>query len=745
LTEIRAADLRFEAEEAATFLNEVMGLGLEADDLAALAARTEGWITGLQLAALALRALPSRPNGQRAETAARASRSGFVSAFAGSHQFIVDYLAEEVLARQPEEVRVFLLRTCLLRRLCAPLCDAVVAGHAAGGGGESGSAGRPRESQAVLEHLERQNLFLLPLDNERRWFRYHPLFAEALVTVARPAPETVTETHRRAAGWFAANGVASEAVWHALAAGDFSGAAEVAENNYAQLVQRGELTTLQSWLKALPAPVVEQRPKLCLALAWAQAYTATPEAFEGLLNKVEAALAEAPDRDDRALRGELAVLRAVYASVYWRAADAARLAQQALEWLPSDDRRMRAVAYQALGNAHRLRGEVAPAEQAYREVMAYSPREVGAFFSLLAQARLGQVQQLQGRLRQAVETFEAVIAQSERLGGELGVYGAEARVHLAEVQFEWNARAKARVLAQEGLRTSEHAHHSHAALPAYCLLARLEAAEGKPAEAHNALARARRLVSERHYPPAAEAMVTALEAELALQAGDLESAADWAARAAARPANPGDPEGELLRETEALTLARVSLAQGRPGEALRTLATTQRAAEKQGRQGTVTACLVLGALAWHGQREASKAVAAVVQALAQAEPEGYTRLFTEAGGAMADLLARVRGASQAYALRLLAQMPAAERARMGTAPLHSNAAGPAPTLVEPLSSRELEVLAWLAEGASNRAIAEALVISIGTVKTHISRIMGKLDARNRTEAVARARQLGLLA
>jgi LuxR family maltose regulon positive regulatory protein len=338
-----------------------------------------------------------------------------------------------------------------------------------------------------------------------------------------------------------------------------------------------------------------------------------------------------------------------------------------------------------------------------------------------------------------------VIEHSERLGGELASYGGDARIHLAELKFEWNLLGEARAQVEQGLSTSEHAHHSHAALPAYCLLARLEAAEGKPAEARNALGRARRLVTERHYPPVAEAPLAALEAELALQARDLEGAAAWAARAAGRRGPSADQEGELLHEAEVLALARVSLAQGRPGEALRTLAAAQRAAEKQGRQGTVTACLALAALAWHSQREPGKAVAALCQALAQAEPEGYTRLFTEAGPAMADLLARVRGPSQAYALRLLGQTPAAERARAGTAALHPNTAGPAPTLVEPLSSRELEVLAWLAEGASNRAIAEALVISIGTVKTHISRIMGKLDARNRTEAVARARQLGLLA
>jgi LuxR family maltose regulon positive regulatory protein len=729
LTEIRAADLCFSYDETERFINERMGLGLTPADVAALAARTEGWVTGLQLAALALRSLPDRPTGQGAEWATPPSRSRFVAAFAGSHQYIVDYLAEEVIARQPPEIREFLLRTCLLRRLCAPLCDVVAAGSVDGGD----------TSQAVLDHLERQNLFVVPLDGERRWFRYHPLFAEALLTVARPQPEAAADVHRRAAGWYADHGAPSEAIWHALAAGDFSTAADLVERSYMQLVQRGELMTLNGWLEALPRAVVEQRPRLCLASAWSQAYTASPAVFEQLLNQVDAALAEVPAEEAGPLRGELAVLRGVYASVYWRAAEAIGLAQQALELLPASNHRLRAVAFQALGNAYRLRGEVAAAEQAYREVLGYSQTGIGSLFGLLATARLGQVQQLQGRLRQAAESFQAVIEQAERLGGELAAYGGEASVHLAELHYEWDALDDARALLERGLKAVQHAHHVHAALPAYCLLARLEAAGGNLPAARRALERASRLVGDRRFPPAVETHLAGQQAELALRAGDLEAAADWAARAAAGPNDPALP-----RDVETISLARLSLAQGRPGEALRHLAAVQRTAEKQGRLATVMSCLTLAALAWHSQRETTKGLAALCQALAQAEPEGYVRLFTEAGPSMADLLTRVRGPSQAYALRLLARMQPVPGALPGTAPLRPLAAAD-PNLVEPLSSRELEVLQWLAEGASNRAIAEGLVISVGTVKTHISRIMGKLGARNRTEAVARARQLGLLA
>ncbi|MCC6188411.1 MAG: hypothetical protein IT318_05225, partial [Anaerolineales bacterium] len=328
LVEIRAASLRFSLEETERFINGVMGLALGPAQLAALEAHTEGWPAGLQLAALAMQAPPAGLDDDQTESRP-VHHSSFVAKLTGSHRYVVDYLAEEVIAGQPAEVRDFLLRTCLLRRLCAPLCDAVMVGARHAGG-----LGDASKSQMVLDHLDRNNLFLMPLDGERRWFRYHPLFAEALVAVARPSPEAAAETHRQAAGWFAAHGAPNEAVWHALAAGDFAAAADIVQASYAQMIQRGELVTVQRWLAGLPQAVVEQRPRLELARAWSQANTASPTDFDRQLDQVASAAAALPPDECRGLRGEAAALRAVCYSVYWRAGEAVRLAQEALELLP---------------------------------------------------------------------------------------------------------------------------------------------------------------------------------------------------------------------------------------------------------------------------------------------------------------------------------------------------------------------------------------------------------------------------
>ena len=717
LTEIRASELQFTAPETDQFLNGLLGLNLRPEDVSALDERVEGWAAGLQLAALALRS-PALP----------ADRGALVAGLAGSHRYILDYLAEDVISRQPEHVREFLLRTCLLRRLCAPLCEAVADEHKA-----RRTSPHP-SSQAMLDHLERNNLFLTPLDSERHWYRYHPLFAEALQSVAQPTPQSKAKTHRRAAAWFASNGMVTEAVWHALAAPDAEGAANWIEASYQQLVQRGELVTLENWLAALPPEMVASRPRLCLARAWARTYSASRDAFEQQLQTAEAALPQLPEEERGPVRGELAVLKGVYASTHWQAGPALQLAQEALAHLPESSWWLRCIAYQALGNAHRLRGEAAEAEAAYREVLALSRTHKGPLFAVIAAARMGQVQRQQGRLREAAETFRSVEREAMSTAGALPVFAGEALVHLAEVLLEWDELTEAEAALARGAALAEQGHNAGAAFAACLLRARLETVNGNLSAARAALRRASELAAEHGFARPALDEWGAATALVDLAAEELGAATDWAARQA------GSEAGANERDEIELTLARVSLAAGRPADALRHIAAARRAAADQGRQGTLTACLTLTAAALHAQRETPKALTALAQALAQAEPEGYVRLFFEVGPAMADLLARVRGPQQAYAERL--------RARWGLAggrpALAARLSGEPAALVEPLSARETEVLGWLAGGASNRAIADALVISVGTVKTHISRIMGKLDARNRTEAVARARQIGLL-
>ncbi len=716
LTEIRAGELRFTTPETDQFLNGLLRLDLSAEDVSALDERMEGWAAGLQLAALALRS-PALP----------ADRGALVAGLAGSHRFILDYLAEDVIGRQPGHVREFLLQTCLLRRLCAPLCEAVVDAP------PKALAGSLPTSQAMLDHLERNNLFLTPLDSERHWYRYHPLFAEALQSVARPTPQAKATTHRRAAAWFANNGMVTEAVWHALAAPDAEGAATWIEASYQQLVQRGELVTLETWLRALPPEMVASRARLCLARAWARTYSASREAFEHQLQAAEAALPKLPAAERGPVRGEMAVLKGVYASTHWQAGAALHLAQEALAHLPESNWWLRCIAYQALGNAHRLRGEAAEAEHAYREVIALSRTFKAPLFAVIAAARLGQVQMQQGRLRAAAETFRGVEREATSTAGALPVFAGEALVHLAEVLYEWDQLAESEAMLARGMAFAEQGHNAGAIFAASLLQARLETGKGNLSAARAALRRAGDLAAEHGFAQPALDELGAATALVDLAADELGAATEWAAQQTASDA------GAAGRDEIELILARVSLAAGRPADALRHLAAARRAATDQGRQHTLTACLTLTAAALHAQRETPKALAALAQALAQAEPEGYVRLFIEAGPAMADLLARVRGPQQPYAERLRARWGPAG----GQAPLAPRLSGEA-ALVEPLSARETEVLGWLAGGASNRTIADNLVISVGTVKTHISRIMGKLDARNRTEAVARARQIGLL-
>jgi LuxR family maltose regulon positive regulatory protein len=715
LTEIRAGELRFTSPETDQLLNGLLGLGLAPADVSAVDERTEGWAAGLHLAAMALRG-PARP----------ADRGALVSALAGSQRFILDFLAEEVINRQPVHVREFLLRTCLLRQLCAPLCEAVTA--------ESNLARPHIDSQAMLDHLERHNLFLAPLDNERRWYRYHSLFAEALKSLAQPTAEAAAETHRRAAGWFAAHGVMTEAVWHALAAPDPDGAARLIDASYHQLIQRGELVTLENWLNALPPGWVDSRARLSLAAAWAGAYSASQAEFERHLMMAEAAIPSVPEAEQGLVQGELAVLSGVYASTHWQADAALRLTRKALALLPESKRWLRSIAYQALGNAHRLRGEVALAEQAYREVIAYSRAEGAPLFGLIAAGRLGQVQIQQGQLRAAAETLRKVEQQARATAGALPMFAGDALVHLAEVLFEWDELELAKSTLLRGLDWAAQGHNAGAIFAARLLQARLEAAQGNQGAARAALRQASEVATQHGFTDPAIDELGVVTAQVDLAAGEVAAAGDWAALQASRD------QSQYERDEVELTLARVRLAQGRPTDAQRHIAAARRSAAGQGRQGTLIACLALTAVALHGQRETPKALTALAQALAQAEPEGYVRLFAEAGPAMADLLARVRGPQQAYAERLRAGGGQTAGRPAQTAHL----SGSPVALVEPLSARELEVLGWLAGGASNRVIAEALVISVGTVKTHISRIMGKLDARNRTEAVARARQVGLL-
>jgi len=723
LLELRAVDLRFTADEVDFFLNRVMALDLSAKAVSTLEARTEGWAAGLQLAALSLQGLES----QQAQC--------FLEAFAGTHRHVLNYLTEEVLQRLSPEVQAFLLQTATLPYLTAPLCDAVM--------------GRPG-SQAMLEQLVNDNLFITPLDVEGRWFRYHPLFAETLhARLQQLTPELLPVLHRRASAWHQRQGALIDAVRHALAAGDPEQAAHLIEAGYRRLAMRGELVTLHRWLDALPADLVQVRPRLSLAYALALAYSGRRELLDLHLQRAEAALAATPEMADAdAVRGEVAAFRAVFASVNWAGACSLDLARQALELLPAahsdEDLWLRILTLQAQGNCQRFQGEVWEAEESYTEALAVARALDSPFLVQAITNRFGQNQILQGRLRQAAQTFEAVLHQAETKGGELWWFSGELHAHLSRIYAEWDDLDRALQHAQQGVNLSQQAENHLALLEGYLALAGVQAARGQAEAARLALEQAQQLAVEARVPTL-ELQVAAQRAwfSLAHAWGDAPGSEvrQWAESWTARRVPPTDKELPLvLREFQDLTLARFWLRQGRLDEAVELSAAIQSAAEAAGRMGTALQSLVLRALAFQQQGDGAQARDSLGRALIIAQPEGYVRIFLDAGSPLRSLildcrlaLASSHEASKAllaYVDRLLAAFPEADAPRSG--------------LWDLLTPRELEILALMAGGASNQEIAGRLVVTVGTVKGHVNHILDKLDARNRTEAVARARELGLL-
>ena len=722
MTEIRAADLRFTPEEATAFLGDVMGLALSARDVAALEEVTEGWAAALQLAAISM---------QNREDA-----SAFVQSFSGSNRHVLDFLAEEVLERQPEHVRDFLLKTSILDRLSGPLCDALTGAS---------------DGQAMLERLERDNLFVVPLDDDRRWYRYHHLFADFLRgRLLREQPERVAESHLRAASWYEREGWASEAVEHALAAGDYQWAARLIEQHAQALVLRGEGATMDRWLSALPAVLVRSRPRLSLARAiWALIDSRTDE-VDGLLTDAERALATAdqphePSAEEATgglanVPGTVAQLRAELARQRGDAEGAIRFAQQALTHASEGDLYLRYLSRWNLAVATLMQGRVGEAEEALadlvRDPWASGPNR---FFAVRACYTVAQAQRAQGRLSAALQSCQEAL----ELAAEAGLRAAAgvAHVGLAEVLCERNDLDDALEDATEGVALCRQLGYAQQLVTSLTVLARVRQVRGDQADALEAIGEAERVLPSPKVIVDLIFPVAVQRARLLLAQGEFSAAARWSAE---RGLGVED-EPSYLREREHLVLARALLAEGKPVPALRLLERLRKEAEAAGRTGDLIEILVLQARAlWAGNRK-ERAANTLTRALALAEPEGYVRTFVDEGTAISDLLsatleARQSGrldapgrASTQYIAKLLAAL--AQEAEVP---------GADEPLAEPLSERELEILALIAAGDSNREIASRLFVSASTVKTHINNLYRKLGARSRTQAVARARELGVL-
>jgi LuxR family maltose regulon positive regulatory protein len=708
LNELRSQDLRFTRDEAAAFLNEIRDLRLSPEQVAALEGRTEGWIAGLRLAALAM--------------SGRSDVEHFVRAFTGSHRYILDYLVDEVFQRQPEAVQEFLLKTSVLDRMTASLCDAV-----------TGQA----DGHAMLDLLERENIFVVSMDDQRRWYRYHHLFADLLRDrLERALPDAVPDLQQCASRWHAEHDQTYEAIGYALAAKDYPLAIQLVEQASPALPMRGEVGTLLNWLNAFPPDVARASPRLMLISAWACLFKADVEAVEARVQDALHALhlddkwpeGLPPDVDE--MLGQINALRA-FAAVYRGQPDrAVALAENALGRLRQSDTVGRSSLLAALGDAHRDVDNFAAASQAYSEAAKVAGAIGQPVAGMALRMDLARLLVKMGQLRQAEEiSREALDWGGGRYRPLFPV--AQAHVLMGDLLRERNELDRAEETLSAGIRQCELGGYMRYLVTGYVTLARVKHVRGDLGSAMQTINEAGR-VAEKSGVDQLIALVGLHRARLDLAAGDAASAMKWAQRSGLAAADAI----RYPREDEYLTLARILVEQSRRSSATGALDSVAQllsrllaAAEKSGRQGSVIEILLLQALS-----RPQDGLTPLRRALSLAEPEGYARLFVDEGPPMADLLlsAAQQGQHFDYISRLLKIFRA-----------DTPSAG-ATQLADPLTGRELEVLRLLAVGRTNQEIADQLVVSLSTVKTHITRIYDKLDAGNRMQAVARAREWGLL-
>ncbi len=710
LTELRATDLRFTPAEAAEFLNRVMGLTLSAEAIAALEQRTEGWIAGLQLAALALSGTTATPG--QGET------TRFIESFTGSHHFVLDYLLEEVLQKQPETIQSFLLSTAILDRLCGPLCDAIVL--------DPGVPG-----QATLEYLEHANLFIVPLDNERQWYRYHRLFADLLRQRLRQAILDVAAHHLRASQWYDANGYMTEAFHHAIAAKDLARAADVAERAWPSMEGTFQTAAWLGWIKQLPEEVIRTRPLLGMQIGRAFSDAGEPETSERYLQDAERGLIDAADLAAfKPLPGTIALIRAYNAQVQGNVADTLKYAELAAQLIPEDDIYRRAQAAITLNFTHWVTGNLEAARRALEDWMTSMTRLGNHVFVVASAFAVADILIEQGRLREARQTYEQALQLAAKAGPEAEAITAHHQLGLALLQHELD---NAEAFVQHWQQAADLGRQTTLVDWPYrwqVAQARVKASMGDFDVALDLLDEAQRVYVKNPVPDLRP--VAALKTQVYLRQGRLSQAQAWVCECGLSV----DDEPSYLHEFEYLTLARVLLAE--PGvNAL--LTRLLRAAEAQNRTGSMLEILVTQALASRAQGNTPAALATLEHALTLAEPEGYVRIFVDEGEPMRLLLERMKaegGKMKEYIHRLLA----ASGARQD---IHPSSFIPQPLLV-PLSPRELEVLRLIAQGLSNQEIADRLFLAVSTVKGYTRTIFDKLQVQRRTEAVARARELGLL-
>jgi LuxR family maltose regulon positive regulatory protein len=734
LLELRAADLRFTADEADAFLNHVMGLNIDPAHVAALEDRTEGWAAGLQLAALSARG--------RVGAGGSGGVADFVDAFTGSHRFVLDYLVEEVLNGQPDDVGRFLLDTSVLQQMTGALCDALT--------------GRG-DGRRTLEILERDNLFVVPLDDQREWYRYHHLFADALrARLLAQHPDRVPELHRAASRWHAERGMLADAVTHAVDGADSDRAADLVELALPGLRKHRQDRTLREWLRALPDDVVRRRPLLATFLAWTRLsegdldetqlwlddaeralQASQPAAMSGIPDSLAEA-ARARNEELRALPATIAVFRASVAQARGDVDRTVAHARHALELAGPNDHLARGAAAGFLGLAAWAAGDPGTAVDTFSTAVASLHAAGNVADELGATVVLADMWLTRGRPVEARRLYERALSVTERFPGAVLSTTGDLHVGLADVlreQGDLDAAANHLQMARElGDRASllENRHRW------YTAMAGMLRARGDLDGAVRMLEEAEPLYLRGFFPDVRP--IPASKARVRIAQGRLAEAWDWAHE---HHVTAADPPAHLA-EFNQLTLARLLIGQYRADrdqayieQAHALLDRVAGGAQAAGRAGSLVEARLVRALARHAVGDTDAAILDLAAALTDGVPAGYARLFLDEGPPMEELLraAERRPESGEYAARMLR---AAERGQTATA------AGAAPSSDEGLSDRELEVLRLLATELTGPEIARHLFVSVNTLRTHTKHIFTKLNVNTRQAAVRRATELGLL-
>lgn len=758
LTELRAADLRFASAEAADFLNQVMGLSLSAEDIAALETRTEGWIAGLQLAALSMQG--------------REDIASFIQAFTGSHRFVLDYLVDEVLQHQSEDIRSFLLQTAILDRFCAPLCNAVTEWE---------------DGKEMLDILERNNLFLIPLDDKRQWHRYHHLFADVLqANLMEAQPDRVAILHQRASAWYERNGLRSDAIRHALAANDFERAAGLIELAW-PATEEGNIqpATWLGWVKTLPDELVYARPVLSVWYAFALLGSGKMEAAESRLNDAERWLEPADSmkmeleipsvervvvdiEQLKSLPAAIAVGRAYIAQTLGNIPDTVRYASRVLELVPEGDHLRHGQAAMLLGLTCWASGDLEAANRVFADYTIKLRTAGNIPDAISTTVVLAEIRLALGRLHESIHTIEQLLQFSMDQGEPISLETAELHRGLSELYLE---QGNLEAAAQHLQRSKELG--DKAELPVWrrrwCIAqARLNATQGEWDGALTLLDEAERLYIRTPLPDFCP--ISAMKARIWVVQGRLTKALEWVREQGLFP----DDDICYLREFEHITLTRILIAQyqsdrmnGSIHAAIRLLNRLLQAAEEGRRMGSMIEILALLALAHVAQGDIPLAIVSLERALMLAEPEGYVRIFVDEGKPMAELLTRIEAEDKTlhikeYILKLLSAFAVQEKIDRADSALRSTLVGkkrssllekqaissqpliePA-ALVDSLSERELEVLRLLRTDLNGPEIARECMVSLSTVRTHTQNIYAKLGVNNRRAAVRRAEELDLL-